>query len=132
MKRKIFLVFLSFCSIALMSSFVTLNSNEINSQQDKILLSRSGGTTRSATNIEIDASTDHKTNVTVSVMNYSGTVVVQIVGGRTNAQYYLDVNEMAYEVISIGTWRPGTYTLRIIAGTEIYEGPFEIVASGRR
>ncbi|MDO5524377.1 MAG: DUF3244 domain-containing protein [Bacteroidia bacterium] len=133
MKRKIALVFISLCCVALLSSFVILNLNEVNNQRDRIALSRSNGvTTRSATDIEIEASTDHKTNVSVSVMNFTGTAVVQIVGGRTSAQYYFDVNEMGYEVISIGTMRAGTYNLRITVGTETYEGSFDIVSGGRR
>ena len=131
MKRKLLLIFISLCSVVVMSSFVSLSPNEVNSQQDKILLSRQGGTTRSIDDIIVDGTTDHKTNVTVSVMNYTGIAVVQIVGGRTNAQYYFDVYEMGYDVISISTLRAGTYTIRIIVGDIVYEGTFDKVTVGR-
>ncbi len=130
MKRKTFLVFISLCSVVIMSSFVTLSSNEVNSEQDKIALSRQGGTTRSL-DLIVDGSTDHQTNVTVSLMNYTGTAIVQIIGGRTNAQYYFDVNEIGYDVISIGTLRAATYTIRIILDDVIYEGTFVKESTGR-
>lgn len=130
MKRKSFLVFISLCSVVMMSSFVTLSSNEVNSEQDKIILSKQGGTTRSL-DLIVDGSTDHKTNVTVSLMNYTGTAIVQIIGGRTNAQYYFDVNEIGYDVISIGTLRAATYTIRIILDDVIYEGTFVKDSTGR-
>lgn len=123
MKRNLFFVLMILCAIPLFSSFEIFDTNEVNSQQDKINLTRLGGTTRS-TDIVVNATTDSQTTIAVSVTGFTGTAVVQIVGGRTSAQYYFDVNEMGYEVINIGTLRPATYTLRIILDTEIYEGTF--------
>ena len=132
MKAKLsFTLLMLICSVFLFSSFTVNDTNEVNNQQDKILLSRIGGTTRSASDMVVDSSTDYKTNVTVSVMNFTGTAVVQIVGGRTSAQYYIDINEMGYEVISIGTLRAGTYTIRILVGDVVYEGTFVKETVGR-
>ena len=131
MKRKTFSIFILLCCVSTLFSFVVHKTNEVNSEQDRIIFSKSGGTTRVVTDVEITGTTDHKTTVSISVMNYTGTAVVQIVGGRTNAQYYFDVNEMGYEVISIGTLRAATYTIRIILGTEVYEGTFVKETVGR-
>ncbi|MPM37585.1 hypothetical protein SDC9_84203 [bioreactor metagenome] len=65
------------------------------------------------------------------MVDFTGTAVVQIIGGRTSAQYYFDVNEMGYEVINIGTLRAATYTIRIILDNEVYEGTFTKEAVGR-
>lgn len=131
MKAKLGFMLILICSVFLFSSFFVNDTNKINNQQDKIVFSKSGGTTRSSIDFEVDGSTDHKTNITVSVMNFTGTAVVQIVGGRTSAQYYFDVNEMGYEVISIGTLRAGTYTIRILVGDVVYEGTFVKETVGR-
>jgi hypothetical protein len=74
--------------------------------------------------VEVTATTDGKTAVAISVVDFTGTAVVQIIGGRTSAQYYFDVNEMGYEVINIGTLRAATYTIRIILDNEVFEGTF--------
>ncbi len=131
MKAKLGFTLILISSVFLFSSFIIKDTNEVNSDQDRIVFSKSGGTTRSSIDFEVDGSTDHKTNITVSVMNFTGTAVVQIVGGRTSAQYYFDVNEMGYEVISIGTLRAGTYTIRILVGDVVYEGTFVKETVGR-
>ena len=131
MKTKLVFMLMLICSVILFSSFTINDTNKVNDQQDKIVFSKSGGTTRSSIDFEVNSSTDHKTNITVSVMNLTGTAVVQIVGGRTSAQYYFDVNEMGYEVINIGILRAATYTIRIILDNEVYEGTFTKEAVGR-
>ena len=130
MKTKVGFTLLLICSVFLFSSFNVNDTNKVNDEIDEIILSKIGGTTRSI-DLIVDGTTDHKTNVTVSVMNFTGTAVVQIVGGRTSAQYYFDVNEMGYDAISIGTLRAATYTIRIIVGDVVYEGTFVKDAVGR-
>jgi len=119
------------CSTLFFSSFAVSETNKVNDELDKIALSRSGGTTRGVTDVEVAATTDGKTTVAISVTDFTGTAVVQIIGGRTSAQYYFDVNEMGYEVINIGTLRAATYTIRIILDSEVYEGTFVKEAVGR-
>lgn len=127
MKKKLLFVFMSLCSVMMLSSFISFQ----NSYQDRIRISRTGGTTRATSDYEVEAFTDGKTSLNVSVTNYTGTAIVQIVGGRTSAQYYLDVEEMGYKVIAIGTLRPATYTIRVILDNVVYEGTFEKVFVGR-
>lgn len=112
------------CSTLFFSSNTLAETNKVNDLQDHIALSRSGGTTRGVTGVEVTATTDGKTAVAISVTDFTGTAVVQIIGGRTSAQYYFDVNEMGYEVINIGTLRAATYTIRIILDNEVFEGTF--------
>ncbi|MDO5665418.1 MAG: hypothetical protein Q4G63_09200 [Bacteroidia bacterium] len=133
MKKNIFVVLtIMLLAVSLFSSFEVLSTNTINNRQrDKIVLQKIGGTTRSTSDIIIDTSTDTRTNVTVSVMDFSGTAIVQIIGGRTSAQYYFDINEMGYEIINISTLRAGTYTIRVILNNEVYEGTFVKVLVGR-
>ncbi|HMM16043.1 MAG TPA: hypothetical protein PKC47_00700 [Petrimonas sp.] len=131
MKTKLFYTMVLICSTLFFSSFTVTETNKVNDQQDHIALSRIGGTTRGVTGVELAATTDGKTTVAISVVDFTGTAVVQIIGGRTSAQYYFDVNEMGYEVINIGTLRAATYTIRIILDNEVYEGTFTKEAVGR-
>jgi hypothetical protein len=124
MKTKFFYTMALICSTLFFSSFTVTENNKVNDQQDKIVLSKIGGTTRGVTGVEVAATTDGKTTVAISVVDFTGTAVVQIIGGRTSAQYYFDVNEMGYEVINIGTLRAATYTIRIILDNEVFEGTF--------
>ncbi len=119
------------CSTLFFSSNTLAETNKVNDDLDHIALSRIGGTTRGVTGVEVTATTDGKTAVAISVTDFTGTAVVQIIGGRTSAQYYFDVNEMGYEVINIGTLRAATYTIRIILDNEVYEGTFTKEAVGR-
>lgn len=131
MKTKLYFTIALICSALLSSSFVSAETNKVNDQQDHIVLSKIGGTTRGVTGVEVTGTTDGKTNVTISVTDYTGTAIVQIIGGRTSAQYYMEVDEMGYEVINIGTLRAATYTIRIILGNEVYEGTFVKETVGR-
>lgn len=112
------------CSTLFFSSNTLAETNKVNDLQDHIALSRSGGTTRGVTGVEVTATTDGKTAVAISVTDFTGTAVVQIIGGRTSAQYSFYVNEIGYEVINIGTLREATYTIRIILDNEVFEGTF--------
>jgi hypothetical protein len=131
MKTRFFYMMALICSTLFFSSNTLAETNKVNDDLDHIALSRIGGTTRGVTGVEVTATTDGKTAVAISVTDFTGTAVVQIIGGRTSAQYYFDVNEMGYEVINIGTLRAATYTIRIILDNEVYEGTFTKEAVGR-
>jgi hypothetical protein len=124
MKTRFFYMMALICSTLFFSSNTLAETNKVNDDLDHIALSRIGGTTRGVTGVEVTATTDGKTAVAISVTDFTGTAVVQIIGGRTSAQYYFDVNEMGYEVINIGTLRAATYTIRIILDNEVFEGTF--------
>jgi hypothetical protein len=124
MKTRFFYMMALVCSTLFFSSFAVTETNKVNDQSEHIGLSRIGGTTRGVTGVEVTATTDGKTAVAISVTDFTGTAVVQIIGGRTSAQYSFYVNEMGYEVINIGTLREATYTIRIILDNEVFEGTF--------
>lgn len=124
MKTRFFYMMALICSTLFFSSNTLAETNKVNDDRDHIALSRIGGTTRGVTGVEVTATTDGKTAVAISVTDFTGTAVVQIIGGRTSAQYSFYVNEMGYEVINIGTLREATYTIRIILDNEVFEGTF--------
>ncbi|MFY9172591.1 hypothetical protein [Petrimonas mucosa] len=124
MKTRFFYMMALICSTLFFSSNTLAETNKVNDDLDHIALSRIGGTTRGVTGVEVTATTDGKTAVAISVTDFTGTAVVQIIGGRTSAQYSFYVNEMGYEVINIGTLREATYTIRIILDNEVFEGTF--------
>lgn len=99
-------------------------SNEIRLVQQK-------KSTRSSSDVVVEAFTDGKSDLEVTITGFNGTAVVQIITGRGSSQGYMDVYEMGYEVFNIGTFRAGTYTLCITVGDEVFEGTFEKVSVGR-
>ncbi len=129
MKKNFLFVLLAICFVSL-SSFTIENTNKVKDQQDKIIFSREGGTTRSTTEIIIDATAD-RNNVTIQVMNYRGGVWMQLTGGRTAWQSYFEVYDMGFEVINISSLRAGTYTIRLMFDGETYVGTFTKPNYGR-
>lgn len=108
---------------------------------DRINLSREGGTTRSqrmmtrsaeASTVqpEVDASVS-KNAVAISVQNYNGSVLVQIIGPREVKQNYIEVSDSRTESVNINGLRAGQYTIRITVGTDVYVGKFKKAAYGR-
>ena len=98
---------------------------------NEIRLSRQNKSTRSSSDVVVEAFTDGKSDLEVMITGFNGTAVVQIITGRGSSQGYMDVYEMGYEVFNIGTLRAGTYTLCITVGDEVFEGTFEKVSVGR-
>ncbi len=100
-------------------------------RRDEMKLVNLKKTTRSLSEIEVDASFDGNGDLEIFVTGFHGTAYVQVVGGRTSLQGSFDVYEMGYEVFGIGSIRAGSYTLRVILGTEEFEGTFEKATVGR-
>lgn len=97
---------------------------------DEIAFKRIGGTTRSADAVVVEGFED-KNTLTVSVENYTGSAVIEIIGGRTSRQYVFDVYEVGAEIFDISYLRSGTYTVRITLDSGVYEGIFEKSRVGR-
>lgn len=104
---------------------------EAETRRDEIKLINQRKSTRSVSEIEVEASFDGKGDLEIFVTGFHGTAYVQVVGGRTSLQGSFDVYEMGYEVFGIGSIRAGSYTLRVILGTEEFEGTFEKATVGR-
>lgn len=107
---------------------------------DRIDLGREGGTTRGA-NIGGSQGAQSATPVveaynsqevvTISVENYRGSALVEIIGPREVRQSYIEVYDMGFDVVNLSGLRAGQYTIRITLGSEVYTGTFKIATYGR-
>lgn len=131
-KRNLVLFFMSLFFLLPTVSFAQTSDRVAKEKRkDEIKLAQLKKSTRSASEIEVEAFTDGKTELEVMVTGFNGVAVVQLISGRTSSRGFIDVYEMGAEVFSIGTFRPGTYLLRITVGDEIFEGTFDKVTVGR-
>ena len=130
MKKNLFLLVSFFLASLLFSSFEVNDTKKINDEQDEIAFKRIGGTTRSTDAVLVEGFAD-RYSLTVSVENYTGNVLVQVIGGRSNRLYNFDVYEVGAEIFSISTLRSGTYTVRITLDSGVYEGTFYKATYGR-
>ncbi len=122
MKRNVFLMGVLLCGALLFSAFTVEKVEDVKlDYQDKIELSRQGGTTRSGSPIIVEAENTRE-ELTLHIQNYTGAATVEISGGRTFRRVNFDVQGEAVEVINIATLRAGTYTLRVILDSETYVG----------
>ncbi len=69
--------------------------------------------------------------VSISVQNYRGSALVEIIGTRGGKQNFFEVYDMGFEVVSLAGMRAGEYTIRITLGTEVFEGTFKKGLYGR-
>lgn len=113
--------------------------------QDRIELGRLGGTTRlAAANANSMSRTfaiqsaepvveayNNQNVVSISVQNYRGGALVEIIGPRESRQSYIDVYDMGFDVVNLSGLRSGNYTIRITMGSAVYEGKFRVRSYGR-
>lgn len=99
--------------------------------KDVVKLLQQKKSTRSASDIVVEAYTDGKTELEVTVSGFNGVAIVQIITGRATSRGFIDVYEMGSEIFNIGTLRPGTYLMQVILDDEVFEGTFEKVTVGR-
>jgi len=144
MKRTIFSLLL----IAMSSAFVfsSTGRNEVKDDiQDRIELGREGGTTRIASasrmfSIQSVAAEpvveafNYRNVITISVQNYRGTALVEIIGKRGAKQSFFEVYDMGFEAIPLNGIPAGEYTLRITLGNgnEVFTGTFNKGKNGHR
>ncbi|MDD2938865.1 MAG: hypothetical protein PHS25_11320 [Proteiniphilum sp.] len=142
MKRTIFsLLLISLCSTFIYASTVR---NEVKDDlEDKIELSRDGGTTRVASTsrmFSMQAVTvepvveayNYRNVVTIMVQNYRGSALVEIIGRRGAKQSFFEVYDMGFEAIPLNGLPAGEYTIRITLGSEVFTGTFNKGRYGRR
>jgi len=143
--KKTLLSFLLFtvCSALLFPAAFTGTGEVKDDIQDKIALSREGGTTRIASADRmisslstsqpavVEASSSNNV-VTISIENYRGSAWVEIIGEGGAKQSYLEVYDMGFDVITLSGLMAGEYTIRITLGTEIYSGTFKKGQYGHR
>ncbi len=63
--------------------------------------------------------------VTISVQNYRGGAWVEIIGSKGAKQYYFEVYNMGFDVVSLSGLPADKYTIRIMLGTETFTGTFK-------
>lgn len=142
MKRTFFSFFLIAISCTMVFSS-TINNDVKDDLEDKIELSREGGTTRiasasrmfsmQAAPVEpIVEATNFRNVVTILVQNYRGGAWVEITGRRGAKQSYFEVYDMGFEAIGLNGLPAGEYTIRITLGTEVFTGTFKKGQHGRR
>lgn len=122
-------------------SVISFSLSAQNQTQDKIELSRIGGTTRLASadnNSYAKLSTgpvveavNAQDVISISVQNYRGGAWVEIIGPREARQSYIEVYDMGFGVVNLSNLRAGQYTIRITLGSEVYTGTFRKGAYGR-
>jgi hypothetical protein len=108
--------------------------------QDRIELGREGGTTRAQSRAfsmqtlqaepVVEAFISENT-VSVSVQNYRGSALVEVIGSRGAKQAFIQVYDMGFDVISLAGMRAGEYTIRVTLGTEVFTGTFKKGMNGR-
>lgn len=111
--------------------------------QDKIELSREGGTTRGAgpngrsfgiQSVQVEPEVEAYVSqnvVSVYVQNYRGEALIEVIGTRGGKQTFTQVFDMGYEVINLSGMRAGEYTIRVTLGNEVFVGTFKKGAYGR-
>jgi|AGTN01.1.fsa_nt_gi hypothetical protein len=141
-KTMVSLFFITACSAFLFSASIESTTKVQDDWEDRVALSREGGTTRvaarsssinSMSSVEpaiVEAYTS-KEVITISVQNYRGGAWVEIIGGRGAQQSYFDVYDMGFGVVNLSGLRAGEYTIRITLGSEVYSGTFNIKTYGR-
>lgn len=106
--------------------------------EDKIELSREGGTTRAVGNdllrstmsINSVSSTAEAyvmdDVVSVAVQNFRGGAWIEVVGAGGSRQSFFQVFDMGFEVINISGLKKGNYTIRVIQDdATIFTGKFK-------
>lgn len=138
MKKTVMMLFI----MAMCSMFLSVGYAQ-SELSDRISLGREGGTTRGvsaqsrtfsmqAMQVEpvVEAYVSENV-VSVSVQNYRGSALVEIIGSRGSKQAFFQVYDMGFEVVNLSGMRAGEYTIRITLGTEVFTGTFKNGTYGR-
>lgn len=144
MKKAGFLFLMIVCSLlAIPANY----NNEANNKaqddwEDKVELSRQGGTTRiasqrtfsmqSVTVEPVVEAYSSKNVLQISVQNYRGPVWVEIYGSKGAKHTNFEVYDMGFEVISLSGLGTDEYNVRISVGSEVFTGKFNKGKYGRK
>lgn len=138
MKKTLRVIFLmTICGVFMLSTTQgsTKEVKRDSDYADKIELSMQPHTTRGATSTQIGnpvvEALNYQSEIELSIKNYSGSVLVEVVAPREVKQTYFEVYGSGTEVINVSNLRAGTYTIRITLETEILTGSFKIASYGR-
>lgn len=138
MKKLMFaLLFVALCSTQVFSLSINGTNKVQDDLEDKIALSREGGTTRAADisgmssmrsmsvaePVSVEAQVIGNA-VAISVENYRGGAWVEITGLGGSRRSYFEVYDMGFDVIHLSGLRAGKYTIRITLDSGVYSGTF--------
>ncbi|MBK5195444.1 MAG: DUF3244 domain-containing protein [Proteiniphilum sp.] len=137
MKKIMFALFLMITCSALL-----FQASAQDPVEDKIELSREGGTTRitdinsmmsisSIDPVMVEAFRSRNV-VTISVENYRGGAWIEITGEGGARHSYFEVYDMGFEVIHLSGLRAGKYNIRITLDSGVYSGTFKKGKYGNR
>jgi hypothetical protein len=142
MKRTIFsFLLITVCSTLVFPSAI---KNEVKDEvEDRIALGREGGTTRiasadrmysmQAVSVEPEVEAyNYRNVVTISVQNYRGSALVEIIGNKGAKQTFFEVYDMGFEAVNLNGLPAGEYTIRITLGSDVFTGTFNKGQHGRR
>ena len=142
MKRTVFsLLLITVCSTLVFPSNI---KNEVKDDiEDRIALGREGGTTRitsadrmysmQAVSVEPEVEAyNYRNVVTISVQNYRGSALVEIIGNKGAKQTFFEVYDMGFEAVNLNGLPAGEYTIRITLGSDVFTGTFNKGQHGRR
>lgn len=142
-KAALSLFIMCVCSAFVFSSTIDKTNDVKDELSDKIELGRLGGTTRGAgpqsrvfgaQSVQVEPVVEAyilENVVSISVQNYRGSALVEIIGSRGGKQNFFEVYDMGFEVVNLSGMRAGEYTIRITLGTEVFTGTFKKGAYGR-
>lgn len=142
MKKAIFSFLL--VAVCATSVFPSNTKNEVKDDlEDRIELGREGGTTRiasadrmfsmQAVAVEpVVEAYNYRNVVTISVQNYRGSALVEIIGSKGAKQSFFEVYDMGFEAIPLNGIPAGEYTIRITLGTDVYTGKLNKGKNGQR
>ena len=144
MKKVSALILMLVCSLLVLPANLN-NENKNRAQddwQDKIEISREGGTTRVARQsifsiqsrvaepvVEAYSSNNE---LQVLVQNYSGPVWVEIYGSKGAKQASFQIYDMGFEVIKLSGLGAGEYNVRITVGSDVFTGKLKKGQYGKR
>ena len=140
MKKTFFALLLLVVSTTLLIPVSALAQDPI---QDRIELGREGGTTRiasadrmysmQAVSVEPEVEAyNYRNVVTISVQNYRGSALVEIIGNKGAKQTFFEVYDMGFEAVNLNGLPAGEYTIRITLGSDVFTGTFNKGQHGRR
>ena len=148
MKKVSALILMIVCSLLVIPANINNESHNRaqDDWQDRVELSRQGGTTRVARQSTFSIQSmvaqqvaepiveAHLSNneLQVLVQNYSGLVWVEVYGSRGAKQASFQIYDTGFEVIELSGLGAGEYNVRITVGSDVFTGKFKKGQYGKR
>lgn len=136
------LFFVTLCSTQVFSLSINGTNKVQDDLEDKIELSRQGGTTRvaemstlrtmSVTSTETVVAYKIGNAIAISLENYWGGAWIEIIGAGGSRRIYFEVYDMGFDVLHLTGLSAGSYTVRITLDSAVYSGTFNKGYDGHR